>query len=92
MDPNTVDPRALFDLGTEVVKTAPALLSRIAPMIGVLYKPIDIVRTAKAEARAQIIRAEANAESATIEQLAQAYLRLPVSAETQHQQVTHFPA
>jgi len=84
MDPNAVDPRALIDLGTEVVKTAPALLDRLGPMLGILYKPIDIVRTAKAEAQAQIIRAEASEKVASIEQRAKFRLQYEAVREQQN--------
>jgi Protein of unknown function (DUF2806) len=84
MDPNTVDPRALIDFGTEVVKTAPALLDRLGPMLGILYKPIDIIRTAKAEAQAQIIRAEASETVASIEQRAKFRLQYEAVREQQN--------
>jgi hypothetical protein len=84
MDPNTVDPRALIDLGTEVVKTAPALLDRLGPMLGILYSPIDIVRTAKAEAQAQIIRAEASEKVASIKQRAKFRLQYEAVREQQN--------
>jgi Protein of unknown function (DUF2806) len=84
MDPNTVDPRALIDIGTEVGKTAPALLDRLGPMLGILYKPIDIVRTAKADAQAQIIRAEASEKVASIEQRAKFRLQYEAIREQEN--------
>jgi len=84
MDPNTVDPQAVFDIGTELVKAAPALLDRLGPMLGTLYKPIDTILSAKAESRAQIIRAEGNAQVAAIEQRARFRLQYEAIREQQN--------
>jgi hypothetical protein len=45
IDPNNVDPKALMELGTQALKTAPALLDRLGAAIGTIYKPVDILLT-----------------------------------------------
>jgi len=53
-------------------------------MLGILYKPIDIVRIAKAEAQAQIILAEASEKVASIEQRAKFRLQYEAVREQQN--------